>query len=197
MTQFPSPQPEGGVFNSSPEVPHDTPSKSRVFKFIIIAVLAVVFLFVCAVVWEAFFSPRAVGERETRKNYEQAVKGMKEFEDKMTADTYGGKTPQETLDMFIAALEKDDIDLAVKYIYWDGGRASIDNREAMREGMALAQKEGKLQETIDLIKKMKELESNNSDYSRWFGIRNNDGLLEYSAILRFNAFSRVWKIESM
>ena len=31
------------------------------------------------------------------------------------ADTYGGDTPQETLDLFIAALEKGDTDLAAKY----------------------------------------------------------------------------------
>lgn len=30
-------------------------------------------------------------------------------------DKYGGKTPEETFDMFIAALEKGDIDLASKY----------------------------------------------------------------------------------
>ena len=31
------------------------------------------------------------------------------------ADTYGGDTPQETLDLFIAALEKGDTDMAAKY----------------------------------------------------------------------------------
>jgi hypothetical protein len=197
MTQFPSLQPEGGVFNSSPEAPHDTPSKSRVLKFSIIAVSAVILLFALAVVWEAFFSPRARSDFETRENYEQAVKGMKEFEDRMTADTYGGKTPQETLDMFIDAIEKDDIDLAVKYVYWDGGRASIDNREAMREGIVLAKNEGNLQETLELLKEMKELDNDNSNYSRWFGIKNKEGLIEYSVILRFNTHSGVWKIESM
>lgn len=30
-------------------------------------------------------------------------------------DTYGGKTPQETLELFIAAVEKGDYDLASKY----------------------------------------------------------------------------------
>ncbi len=196
MTQFPSPQPEGGVFNSSPEVPHDTPSKSRVFKFIIIVVLAVVFLFACAVVWEAFFSPRAVGERETRKNYEQAVKGMKEFEDKMTADTYGGKTPQETLDMFIEALEKDDIDLAVKYIYWDGGRASIDNREAMREGIINAKKENKLLEIISMLKKAEPAGSSLGGYYG-FELRDRDSNLVSDIGFIQNKFSGVWKIESM
>lgn len=34
---------------------------------------------------------------------------------KIVADTYGGKTPQETLDLFISAVEKGDYELASKY----------------------------------------------------------------------------------
>lgn len=34
---------------------------------------------------------------------------------KMMADTYGGKTPEETLDMFISAVEKGDYELASRY----------------------------------------------------------------------------------
>ncbi len=36
----------------------------------------------------------------------------------MTADTYGGKTPQETLDLFVDALRKGDVELASKYFCW-------------------------------------------------------------------------------
>lgn len=192
MTQFPSPQPEGGVFNSSPEVPHDTPSKSRVFKFIIIVVLAVVFLFACAVVWEAFFSPRAVGERETRKNYEQAVKGMKEFEDKMTADTYGGKTPQETLDMFIAALEKDDIDLAVKYF------SSLNNSDLEAIKSELKNKtDADINELLVILRELRNNQRKESGESVLFFLKNNKGEIEYSVLMIKNKFSGVWKIESM
>ena len=44
----------------------------------------------------------------TRKDYEQAM-----------ADTYGGKTPQETLQLFINAVEKEDSELAIKYFVLD------------------------------------------------------------------------------
>src|SRR3989344_6103524 len=37
----------------------------------------------------------------------------------MTADTYGGKTPQETLDLFVAALRAGDVELASKYFLLD------------------------------------------------------------------------------
>lgn len=196
MTQFPSLQPEGGVFNSSPEAPHDTPSKSRVIKFSIIAVSAVILLFALAVVWEAFFSPRARSDFETRENYEQAVKGMKEFEDRMTSDTYGGKTPQETLDMFIDALEKDDIDLAVKYVYWDGGRKSIDTREAMREGIINAKNNNELS---DLIRMLKNAIPAGSSMKGYYGFEVRDDKENLISDIGFvqNRFSGVWKIESM
>lgn len=43
-----------------------------------------------------------------RENYEHAM-----------ADTYGGKTPQETLQMYINAVEKGDYELASKYFIGD------------------------------------------------------------------------------
>ncbi|MEI6296802.1 MAG: hypothetical protein WCO84_04130 [bacterium] len=39
----------------------------------------------------------------------------KELEDAQKADTFGGKTPEETFDMFLDALKKKDIELASKY----------------------------------------------------------------------------------
>jgi len=33
----------------------------------------------------------------------------------MSEDTYGGKTPEETLNLFIEALKKEDLELASKY----------------------------------------------------------------------------------
>lgn len=40
---------------------------------------------------------------------------QKKLEELYRNDKYGGKTPEETFDMFIAALEKGDVDLASKY----------------------------------------------------------------------------------
>ena len=45
-------------------------------------------------------------------NFEKEIADKKA---KIAADTYGGKTPQETLDMFITAVEKGDYELASKY----------------------------------------------------------------------------------
>ena len=37
----------------------------------------------------------------------------------MAADTYGGQTPQETIDLFVAALRANDANLAAKYFMLD------------------------------------------------------------------------------
>ncbi len=55
------------------------------------------------------------GEKQVEK-LANALKQMREeIYNKKAADTIGGKTPQETLDLFIAAVEKGDYELASKY----------------------------------------------------------------------------------
>ena len=53
--------------------------------------------------------------QEIKKSAEAFQKAEQELYQKMMADTYGGKTPQETLELFIAAVEKGDYELASKY----------------------------------------------------------------------------------
>lgn len=45
----------------------------------------------------------------------QAQKYFEDLEKRYAEDTYGGNTPEETLQLFIDALKKGDIDLASKY----------------------------------------------------------------------------------
>lgn len=48
--------------------------------------------------------------------FDREIKEMtKELNRPYLEDAYGGKTPKETLEMFIAAVEKEDFDLASKY----------------------------------------------------------------------------------
>ena len=51
---------------------------------------------------------------------EKLTKGLDQrYVQAMAADTYGGKTPQETLDLFVAALRANDADLAARYFMLD------------------------------------------------------------------------------
>jgi len=68
-------------------------------------------------VW--FLSPQMREARQLKKGMESFNNVLKTIEQKYTADTYGGITPEETYQMFLEALKKQDIDLAVKYFALD------------------------------------------------------------------------------
>lgn len=56
----------------------------------------------------ALYAPSYWRDYQLRKLTEELQKPYRE-------DTYGGKTPEETFDMFLDAIKKGDLELAVKY----------------------------------------------------------------------------------
>ena len=81
-------------------------SKRKYLKIGVIAIGAAVFLLMI------FFGLSKYGEWSLERN----IKKIIENENRpYLEDTYGGKTPKETLELFIAAVEKEDFDLASKY----------------------------------------------------------------------------------
>src|SRR3990172_5868137 len=78
----------------------------------------------------------------------QAIK--KEAERPYLEDIYGGKTPKETLELFIAAIEKEDFDLASKYFI-------LSKQGEWRSALLEANRNEKLHALIQEIK-----EANNS-----------------------------------
>ena len=70
------------------------------------------------------------GMKNEAANFEKEIADKKA---KIAADTYGGKTPQETLGMFISAVEKGDYKLASKYfvverqIEWEDNLMEVKN----------------------------------------------------------------------
>ncbi len=73
-------------------------------------------------------------------------KDYKEFEksflDYLKSDVYGGKTPEETYNLYLSALKKGDLELASKYYWWE---RQVKEKERL-EKLAT---EGKLQDYID------------------------------------------------
>jgi len=65
-------------------------------------------------------------------------------------DTYGGKTPQETYQMFISALKAGDLDSASKYFYWE-------KQVGEKERLEKLKTEGKLEEYIENLPKWEDL----------------------------------------
>lgn len=63
--------------------------------------------------------------KQMNKIAEELDKAKKDDYQAMMADTYGGKTPQETLKMYITAVEKGDYDLASKYFVLENRSAEL------------------------------------------------------------------------
>ena len=157
--------------------------------FLVLAVIAAAGFFV----WNKYFSPQAKIDRQTQKNYQKYLNWQTNYEKAMKEDTYGGKTPEETLKMFIEALKKEDIELASKYFVRreDG---SYDPK--WKEGLEKTKQTGKLAEVVDLLLKAKPAGSVMEGYFG-FEIRNTKNELISDINMRFNKYSGIWKIESL
>lgn len=126
----------------------------------------------------------AIGQKDygdLRMRSEQAVDAMnKEYAE----DTYGGATPEETLQLFTDALKKGDTELASKYFLpEDRGEMKVflDQLKA-RDGMK------KLFEDMGLLKKT--YSENNKVF---FSIANNEGIVDVQVVLIQNE-KGLWKI---
>lgn len=111
----------------------------------------------------------------------------------MTEDTYGGKTPQETLDMFVAALRAGDIDLASKYFMIDENLS----REKWVDFLSGVQNKGLLAQMAEDITRLAQPTIGNNDDDFAFEILNEDGIVSVAIDMQLNKYSGIWKIESI
>jgi hypothetical protein len=117
----------------------------------------------------------------------------------MTADTYGGKTPQETLDMFIDALRKDNTELASKYFALETNENDAENyltRKKWEQAIAKAKEDGKLSQIVEILSKAQPA---GSAFKNSFGfeVRDENNQLIVDIGMVFNTYTKVWKIESL
>lgn len=113
----------------------------------------------------------------------------------MTNDTYGGQTPQETLDLFVAALKAEDVELAAKYFMLDDNLS----REKWVKTLWLFKEKELLNDIVkDIKEKAKEDLKNKIDENDFkFNIYDSTGKVAGWIDMRFNKYSKVWKIESL
>jgi len=171
--------------------------KRKYLKFII-GFLAIIILAAGGFfVWDKYFSPAAKINRETQKNYQKYLDWQRNYEKAMREDTYGGKTPEETLQMFIEALRKEDIKLASKYFSLrEDGNYDTKWEEALKQ----KKEAGELSRIIDIISRaVPDKETTTIKNSAWFVIykKDNPNELEADINLHFNTYSHIWKIESL
>jgi len=83
-------------------------------------------------------SPEAREERAAREH-------LKNLQEQYENDTFGGETPEETIQLFIEALEAGDIDLATKYFV-------IDKQAERKKILEEIKEKGQLVNTVKSVK---------------------------------------------
>src|SRR3989338_9653989 len=128
------------------------------------------------------------------EEYNNYIKLEQRYIQAMTEDTYGGKTPQETLDLFVAALKSEDVDLASKYFMLDDSLS----REEWLNTLVKFKEEELLDNMVEDIegkaKEDKEGKTDENDFK--FVLFDGNGDVGARINMQFNRYSKVWKIES-
>ena len=131
-------------FNSKKQEKEDSPKRKRRFWYVFVAFLAFVFLIAGYIAWQVFSDWRG------RKGVELLYEGLKQEQEglyhKQLADAFGGKTPQETLQMYIEAVESGDYELASGYFV-------IEKQEEELGGLNNAPEEN-IKNIIGLLKRL-------------------------------------------
>jgi len=162
-------------------------------KLVIVFIVLVLLVVVGVVVWGNYLSPTAREARRMQDQYNAYLDWQGSYEEAMRADTYGGATPQETLSLFIDALEKGDLELASQYFILreDGTRDP-----KWLEGLLQKKNEGSLGDIIQTLKKAVPAGSSLDGYFG-FEVREDRGILQYDINFKLNKYSQVWKIENL
>ncbi len=148
-------------------------------------------------IWEKYFSQQAKLNEQAQENYEKYLTFQENYEKAMTEDTYGGKTPEETLQMFIDALEKEDVQLASKYFLLNTNEKSeyYLTRKEWEAGLRNVKKKDELESVLNQLSKVQL--TFKDDEEALFKFYNTNGDVVVLIELKFNKYSGVWKIESM
>lgn len=158
--------------------------------FVLIVFLALSFI----LLYENYLSPEAKFQKQQKENYKKFQDWQAKYEKAMREDTYGGKTPEETLQLFIDALKKEDIDLAAKYFVLN---TNGEQDPKWKEALLKTKEAGKLNEVIELLSKaMPEEKDRAYEEDFKFSVYENNKLKAYIN-LEFNKYSGVWKIEGL
>jgi len=127
-------------------------------------------------------NPKFSSEAEYTQYYQKLKEAYKN-------DTYGGSTPEETLQLFIDALKARDVDLASKYFI-------LEKQEDIKNQLTIGEKNGNINLLInDLEKEKTGISLSDTQYR--FRTYNESNVAEFSFDLILNSETGKWKIESL
>lgn len=147
--------------------------------------IAITAIFILAVL--AFL----LAEKFNRKNslFDKQMQLATEMENKYKNDTFGGSTPEETLQLFISALKNGDTDLASKYFV-------IEKQEEWKTKIDKIKENGKLDlmiEDLNLLKKSK----NSDNKTSFFILTDKNNVVTVQMIIINSITANRWKIEEL
>jgi hypothetical protein len=146
----------------------------------------------------AFFVYRYVNDRLAFSRIDQGGQPQsarqymayeKDLVERYQNDSYGSTTPEGTLELFVAALKKEDVSLASNYFV-------PEKRVKMKEDLKAGLKSGGVKTLVDLLNQNKKgysLAENRYEVDT-FG---RDNTAEYGFILILNKYTQKWLIESL
>jgi hypothetical protein len=102
--------------------------------------------------------------REMKLEADQFASEQNRLKSLIEADTYGGKTPQETLEMFIKAVEASDYELASKYFV-------VEKQEEEFERLKRSPREN-INNILNLLKQVKNYSGEYSDDKKTYSFYN-------------------------
>ncbi len=177
----------------------NTKKRKNIFLIsIVILILILMGMFFYLGGWEEIKRMKEFKEESNliREAIEKSDKIVDDYKNVLTGDIYGGKTPQETIDMFIASLENKDFELASKYFMPNNNLSRSDFEEILKE----KEKQGKITEIIDLLKRIEKAPRESINENKYFEFvvwDEKKEMIENSIFLIFNELSGVWKIEQI
>lgn len=144
-----------------------------------------------------------------RANWE-AKRLQDQWEKPYREDTYGGKTPEETYDMFLAALRKGDTTLASKYFVMGEQKKWKKTLEQYNSQNILTNFVNELRDTKKLWKKSDKSTENLVSFT-YINTLIKDKTVDFEGqkitipsgnytnetIFEFNTYTKVWKISSL
>lgn len=117
---------------------------------------------------------------------------LAQYEAAMRMDTIGGRTPEETFRLFVAALRRDDAERASEYFMLD---SSLSRKKWLDRLLQLQSQHLLISMAYDLethARQTKPLYEGDAGYE----LLNDDGTVGAVIDLEFNRFGGVWKLQS-
>lgn len=133
-------------------------------------------------------------QKAAQQKLTQAEEVQRRLEEAYRNDTYGGKTPQETLDLFVAALRAGDVELASKYFALDDNLGRGD----WYANLVKAKNEDRFSQIIAVLERATpDLENRTSENDFKFVVYKKNSELEADINMELSPLTKVWKIESL